>query len=354
MPTLADQADQAVHADPYVTVTLLEGRSQPSARTKALSSTQKMMGFPTSWGDELELLLAAGSVRPPLLRVSVWDSTGGDGGEAADAGAEGVLLGSKDVRLADVERGKVLDLELEHAGEGGSFSLSFAFALRPARPRQLTLRRVMGFSVPASRVRGHASEPYVRFSVLGAGSEPRQTEPCVEKLSGNPVWPDELSLELPAELEGPLRLEVEVVGHDKMRGDAPLCGGGARLPEGTELGTVRNLRLRGVGGLTDCLLGFEFEVTPVTPATELRLSRVQAHGVPRGDDEASESDAFATFYTFQDGERREASTSAAPNASDLARRPRTRPLPRPASAFARPAAHAPRCRARGRAGATCW
>ena len=138
-----------------------------------------------------------------------------------------------------------------------------------------------------------------------------------------------------------------------MRGDAPLCGGEARLPEGTELGTVRNLRLRGVGGLTDCLLGFEFEVTTVTPATELRLSRVQAHGVPRSD-EASESDAFATFYTFQDGERREASTSAAPNASDLARRPRTRPLPRPASAFARPAAHAPRCRARGRAGATCW
>ena len=104
---------------------------QPTARTGALSNADPV------WSNVLMLMLAAGAVRPPLVRVEVWSSSTGDGGEAQ----EDALLGSSAVRLADAERGKVR-LELAPESRLPSFRISFVFDMCRALPRCLSLSNI--------------------------------------------------------------------------------------------------------------------------------------------------------------------------------------------------------------------
>ena len=192
--------------EPYVTFTLLEaaGSSQPSARTEVLSHADLVDPV---WHDDLRLMLAAGTVRPPLVRVEVrqaqascqgraratsppsssgptlWadraaaSASRSDSGEAAQQAD--TLLGSAAVRLAeDAGRGKcdkVVALELAGEGRLPSFRLSFAYDMCRALPRRLTLRNVAAFGVPEAiklsrsespRVRAVVCQPYVRFSLV--------------------------------------------------------------------------------------------------------------------------------------------------------------------------------------------
>ena len=188
--------------EPYVTFTLLEavGASQPSARIEALSHADHANPV---WHDDLRLMLAAGTVWPPLVRVEVrqaqasckgsaraksppsssgptlWadraaaSASRSDGGEAAQQAD--ALLGSAAVRLADAGRGKVVALELAGEGRLPSFRLSFTYEMCRALPRRLTLRNVAAFGVPEAiklsrlgspRVRAVVCQPYVRFSLV--------------------------------------------------------------------------------------------------------------------------------------------------------------------------------------------
>jgi hypothetical protein len=289
----------------YVTFTLLEAdpmAPQPSARTEALSHADQCDPL---WHDDLRVMLAAGTVRPPLVRVEVrqasfrssaranWSSARTDwrrssaptlwadraaaSASCSDSGElaqqADALLGSAAVRLADAGRGKAVDLQLAGEGKLPSFRISFAYEMRRALPRRLTLRNVAGFGVPeAARIAGSPKgrqqssprrmrvEPFVRFrletnegsletSLVGAaadvsytGVEPRtirpqtsgladpvaaaavpnheadteaDTEACLSMVEGDPVWRRELELIVPAELEGSaLRLRAQLMTRD--------------------------------------------------------------------------------------------------------------------------------------------
>ena len=197
VPSTGDEHDPP---EPYVTFTLLEAdpmAPQPSARTEALSHADQCDPV---WHDDLRLMLAAGTVRPPLVRVemrqascrssaraksppssgpTLWadraaaSASCSDSGEAAQQAD--ALLGSAAVRLADAGRGKVVDLQLAGEGKFPSFRIAFAYDMCRALPRRLTLRNVAGFGVPeAARIRGSHGrqqskqrvEPFVRFSLV--------------------------------------------------------------------------------------------------------------------------------------------------------------------------------------------
>ena len=144
--------------DPYMEVTVLEGPApQPTVRTQALSNAD----FPV-WDDELYIVLKPGTVRPPLLRVSVWDTAFGEGGREHDT-----LLGVAEVRLNDVPKGKVLDIEV--AGEQGrpDFTASFCFELTRALPREISMTNI------TVRRRGAAA-----FEAARVGNRARPAPPC--------------------------------------------------------------------------------------------------------------------------------------------------------------------------------
>ena len=129
---------------PYVRFTLCEVdpiARQPSARTEALSHADQCDPV---WHDDLRLMLPAGTVRPPLVRVEVrqrvrrsagwqalaktlpssgptlWSDRAAASASCSDSGEAAqqadALLGAASVRLAAAGRSKVVELQL--AGEG--------------------------------------------------------------------------------------------------------------------------------------------------------------------------------------------------------------------------------------------
>ena len=165
---------------PYVRFTLCEVdpiARQPGARTEALSHADQCDPV---WHDDLRLMLPAGTVRPPLVRVEVrqrvrrsagwqtlaktlpssgptlWSDRAAASASCSDSGEAAqqadTLLGAASVRLADAGRSKVVELQLAGEGRLPSFRLSFAYEMRRALPRRLTLRNIAGFGVPEARV----------------------------------------------------------------------------------------------------------------------------------------------------------------------------------------------------------
>ena len=285
-------ADGFDTSDPYAVFELLEGPQlpAPSVRTQALSNATDPV-----WSDQLHLMLAEGSVRPPLLRIAVWDTSFSRHGLRRDE--DDTLLGSTEVRLADLSSGTVLDLSL--AGERGlpGFTMSFAFRFERSMPRRLTLFNVSALAVPESRSQGHASEPFMRFSLGAAPGLTRQTAPAPSH-SFSATWRDELHLDVPADVEGPIVLRVEVLAHDWSQGDELLCAGEVAL-EPLPRGSVWQRRVEGVqAARRDCMFGLEYALSEVVPPLELRLSRVRAFGVPRTDQ--GEGAPWVSFYLLED------------------------------------------------------
>ena len=160
---------------PYVRFTLCEVdpiARQPSARTEALSHADQCDPV---WHDDLRLMLAAGTVRPPLVRVEVrqrvrrsagwqalaktlpssgptlWSDRAAASASCSDSGeaAQQADALSERRRCAWLTS-QVVELQL--AGEGKSSFLSFAYEMRRAPPRRLTLRSIVGFGVPEARL----------------------------------------------------------------------------------------------------------------------------------------------------------------------------------------------------------